>query len=214
MLNDTIHHLALPETLALSVRRAQQFTTEIVTAASGFEIRNARRAMARRHYVLESGPIALSEGQKLSAFFDARHGRQYGFLLRDWMDAHTGLDAPMPDDETLLPLSGADNCFALIKTYRAQSGDVQRRIFKPRRDGFQLSANGRVLKMDIDYRLDEVRGCVTLSDNSDNADSLSAGFYFDTPVRFDSDRLEIERLEGDMVRVRSVPIIELMLADA
>ncbi len=214
MLNDTLHHVRLAETLALSVRRAQQFTTEIVTAASGFEIRNARRAMARRHYILESGPIALSEGQKLSAFFNTRRGRQFGFLLRDWMDEHSGNDAAINNDAPLLPIADAVNSFALIKTYASETGDIQRRIFKPRRDGFKLSAHGRALQIDKDFTLDTVRGRVTMTENNYHAADLSAGFYFDTPVRFDSDRLEIERLEGDMVRIRAVPIIELMLADA
>ena len=204
------HHVTLPDAVALSVRRAQQFATEIIGNGGGAEIRNARQKFARRHYVLETGVISRAQGQVLSQFFDARRGRQYGFLLRDWMDFHTGHDAPAANDERVRAIDSQPGVFELLKSYSAAGGFEPRRIFKPMTEGFLLTLKDRLLVAGTDYTINPQNGTVTLKRPGVLAADIRVGFYHHIPVRFDSDRLEMERLEGDMVRMQPMPLVELV----
>ena len=61
----------------------------------------------------------------------------------------------------------------------------------------------------VDFALDPVTGRVTLEAAPAEGAVVTAGFLFDTPVRFDSDRLDIT-LEGfDAGRLVAAPLIEI-----
>ena len=128
-----VENILLPENLAQSVRLVHEFATDIVTAGSGFEQRNARYTSSRRHYVLDTGPRPLTEIHALVSFFEARRGRHQSFLLHDFMDCHSGYgDRPTAGDQMLenLDVHPTRPEFALVKRYGAD-GPV-RRILHPR----------------------------------------------------------------------------------
>ena len=59
------------------------------------------------------------------------------------------------------------------------------------------------------FAVDATTGVVTLEDAAPVGSAVTAGFEFDTPVRFDADRIEVT-LEGfDAGRVVAVPLIEV-----
>lgn len=200
----------LPDDMAMSVQLVHEFTTDIVESASGFEHRNARHTAPRRRYLLDTGPRPISDIQKLMAFFTARRGRHGGFLLRDFLDFHSGNGArPTQGDQKLEYVDEAahGDKFALIKDYGDSS--LRRRICKPQQEGFMLAAAGRLLQPNIDYRLDQENGLVTMLQSNINQHDLTAGFYFHVPVRFDADRLEVQRYDGEMAQISPVPLVEI-----
>lgn len=210
----TIDPISLPEKLAVSIRLAHEFATDIATAGSGFEHRNARYGASRRHYVLDTGPRPVSEIQELLVFFEARRGRHQGFLLRDFMDFHSGFgDTPQADDQKLqVPnaLAG-QGILRLVKRY-GDNGPV-RRIFKPQREGFMLAEAGRALREGRDFVLHTDSGYVQLLAHNSHVPSLTAGFYFSVPVRFDADRVEVTRLDGNMAQIAPLPLVELKIPE-
>ena len=80
----------------------------------------------------------------------------------------------------------------------------------PRKEGFLLAVDGRRLSQD-GFTLDEYNAQVRMAKAVPRDAVVTAGFYFDVPVRFDVDRLELERVAKDMVRLAPVPIIEINL---
>ncbi|MEL6285320.1 MAG: DUF2460 domain-containing protein, partial [Pseudomonadota bacterium] len=91
----------------------------------------------------------------------------------------------------------------LTKAY----GDINRPILKPVEGTVRLAIDG----VEIDaFTTDPTVGTVTFDTPPSVGAQLSAGFRFDCPVRFDSDRIDAS-LEGfGAGRIVSVSIIELI----
>lgn len=199
--------VTLPDGLTHLVRRETRFRTDIVTTASGHENRNAAWLNARRHYVMEAGAVSLTLARQLEAFYIARRGRHRGFYLADWLHPHSGDGAtPTAEDIALVPRDKKRRDYGLSIAGRGP-------IF-PLADGFVLARNGKLLRAETDYRLDIDKAQIRLKMAAKPSDMITAGFYFLTAVRFDADRLDIERVSDTMARIGAVPLIEINGAEA
>ena len=65
----------------------------------------------------------------------------------------------------------------------------------------------------VDWSCDPVTGLVTFEAGAVPADgaSVTAGFAFDVPVRFDIDRLEINLTGFDAGDIPTIPLVEIRL---
>ncbi len=152
--------------------------------------------------------------RRLSVFFEARAGRRYGFLYRDWLDDHTGTGLPSPYDEELQPADPARHLFPLWKTYQSSADEaapapMRRRIFTPQAATLQVMRGDRLLQSQIDYQLQPRSGIIRLTEALAPDETLTAGFYFYVPVRFDVDRLNVDMVGSDLAQVTALPLIEL-----
>lgn len=205
------HDVEMPDTAAVSVRRVTHFKTDIVETGSGFEYRNALHGRARHSYVLESGPRAPAELRPLVQFFEARQGRQYGFLLRDWLQPHSGAgDAPTDADQGVTPLDASGRLFGLHLASK-DGGVSVRPIFKPVAESVLLACNGRRLQPQEDFVLNAADGTVRLTRPLADGDALTAGFFFYVPVRFDADRMELMRRAGGLAELAPLTVVEIPL---
>lgn len=80
------HEVQFPMPLALGAVGGPQWRTDVVTLASGQEVRNAPWATGRRHWEVGSAIADLAQLQTLVAFFEARAGQRHGFRFRDPVD--------------------------------------------------------------------------------------------------------------------------------
>src|ERR1041384_2319997 len=80
------HEVTLPARLAFGSTGGVERRTEVVTLASGFERRSSPWAMGRRRYLIGANLRSLADMAELTAFFEARRGRLYGFRFRDFAD--------------------------------------------------------------------------------------------------------------------------------
>jgi uncharacterized protein (TIGR02217 family) len=85
---------------------------------------------------------------------------------------------------------------------------VERPITKPVKGSVRLAVNG-IAVSDTDFSVDATTGAVTLARAPGKGTVVSAGFLFDTPVRFDADRLEMTLESFDAGRMAAVPRIEV-----
>ena len=109
---------------------------------------------------------------------------------------------PSATDQVIATGNGAQTQFQLMKMYGAYS----RRILKPVAGSVLVAVNG----VAIPFSVDETNGEVTLDSAPEPGAVVSAGFRFDCPVRFDTDRLDIT-LEGfGAGKALRVPLIELV----
>ncbi len=89
-------------TLRSAARAGRERRTEIVTAGSGREERNARWAHSRRRYDAGYGVKTFEALSSVVAFFEERRGRLHGFRWRDRLDHSSAVvgrgDAARPGD--------------------------------------------------------------------------------------------------------------------
>lgn len=80
------HEIRFPTTVARGARGGPERLTQVVTLASGREVRNSRWAHSRRRYDAGFGVTTFDELAEVLAFFEERRGRLYGFRWRDQLD--------------------------------------------------------------------------------------------------------------------------------
>ena len=200
----------LPARLAFGSTGGVERRTDIVALASGHERRSAPWANGRRRYLIGAGVRSLDEAAELVAFFEARRGRLNGFRFKDFVDFKSCAPSatPGPLDQTIGTGDGATVQFQLAKLYGAGETAYSRTIAKPV-DGTVRAAVAGVELSPSGFSADATTGLVTLTAAPAAGQAVTAGFEFDVPVRFDSDRIDVT-LEGfEAGRLVAVPLIEV-----
>ena len=95
--------------------------------------------------------------------------------------------------------------FQLTKSYLSGEAAYERPIFKPVADSHLAAIDG----VSATSTLDAATGLLSFAIAPLPGARVTAGFVFDTPVRFDSDRLEIDLAGFDAGSAPSIPIIEI-----
>lgn len=198
----------LPLPLTRGAGGGPERRTEIVTLGSGREQRNAVWAHGRRRYNIGGAIATLDELNAVIAFFDARRGRLQGFRYHDAADGKSCAPSatPAPLDQPLGVGDGARVAFPLQRAY----GDYLRPILKPVAGSVRVALDGVEL-MPAAFAVDTTTGLVTLAAAPATGKPVSAGFLFDTPVRFDADRLDATLEAPGAARTLSIPLIEIVL---
>lgn len=198
------HEVRLPARLAFGSTGGVERRTEITTLGSGFERRSTPWAEGRRRYLIGAGLRSLDDMAALTAFFEARRGRLYGFRFRDFADFKSCAPGEMvaATDQRIGTGDGARRTYRLSKAY----GDHARRIGKPVEGSVRLAVNGVETTA---FVLDHLTGDVTLATPPAPGAGVTAGFVFDTPVRFDADRIEVTLESFGAGRMMAMPLIEV-----
>lgn len=204
------HEVRLPARLAFGSTGGVERRTEIVTLGSGFERRSTPWAQGRRRYLIGANLRSLDDMAVLTSFFEARRGRLYGFRFRDFADCKSCApgSAIGPLDQTLGEGDGTRTEFQLVKRYGEDEDPLERRIAKPVAGTVRIAIDG----VDLDsgaFAVDAATGLVTLDAPASAGAAVTAGFEFDTPVRFDADRIEVTLESFDAGRMAAVPLIEV-----
>lgn len=206
----SFHEVRLPARLAFGSTGGVERRTEIVTLGSGFERRPTPWAQGRRRYLIGANLRSLDDMATLTAFFEARRGRLYAFRFRDFADCKSSApgEGIGPLDQILGEGDGARTGFPLLKRYGGDEGALDRRIAKPVDGTVRLAVDGDELGAEA-FVVDAPTGVVTLAAPPGVGAVVTAGFEFDTPVRFDADRIEVTLESFDAGRMAAVPLIEV-----
>lgn len=203
----SFHPIRFPLDIALGAWGGPERATDIVTLASGREERNSRWARSRRKYNAGYGVKSRADMQAVLAFFEERRGRFHAFLWRDGLDYSSGGMVPAAGDQVLGAGDGVKTAFQLVKKYGADFDPYLRPITKPAASSVVLAVGGVAT---TSFDVDELTGLVTLDDAPAAGAVVTAGFVFDVPVRFDTDRLDIELTSFDAAEAPSIPLIEVL----
>lgn len=198
------HEVRLPARLAFGSTGGVERRTEITTLGSGFERRSTPWAEGRRRYLIGAGLRSLDDMAALTAFFEARRGRLYGFRFRDFADFKSCApgEAVAATDQGIGTGDGARRSFDLCKAY----GDHARRIRKPVEGSVRVAVSGVETTA---FVLDHLTGTLTLATPPGAGAAVTAGFVFDVPVRFDADRIEVTLESFGAGRMVAMPLIEV-----
>lgn len=208
----SFHEVRLPARLAFGSTGGVERRTEIVTLGSGFERRSTPWAQGRRRYLIGANLRSLDDMAALTSFFEARRGRLYGFRFRDFADFKSCAPGASMNatDQVLGQGDGARTGFMLLKRYGADQVAPERRIAKPV-EGTVRVAVGGIEQPEGTFAVDHTTGTVTLEEAPGAGVAVTAGFEFDTPVRFDTDRIEVTLESFEAGRMAAAPLIEVRI---
>ena len=209
----SFHEIRFPANLSFGSSGGPERLTEIVTLANGFEERNTPWADSRRRYDAGIGMRSLADVETLIAFFEARRGQLHGFRWKDWTDfrSSTGGAVPGFDDQIIGTGDSAETQFQLTKTYVSGGESYVRDIQKPVVGSLRVALNGVEVVEGTDFSVDPATGVVTFSVAPAGGVTVSAGFEFDVPVRFDTDGLQISVASFNAGEVPNVPVVEVRI---
>ncbi|MBO9709146.1 MAG: DUF2460 domain-containing protein [Caulobacter sp.] len=204
------HEARLPARLAFGCTGGVERRTEVTTLASGFERRSSPWATGRRRYLIATAARPLDDAAELVAFFEARRGRLHGFRFRDPADCRSCAPSATPGalDQAIGTGDGARRVFQLAKAYGSGEGAVVRTIAKPVAGTVKVAVAGVVLGPAA-FAVDPATGLVTLALPPAAGAAVTAGFEFDTPVRFDSDRIDVTMESFNAARIGALGLVEV-----
>ena len=207
----SFHEIQFPTAIAFHSSGGPERKTEIVTLGSGYEERNAVWAGSRRRYDVGYGVKTLDDLAAVIAFFEARMGRLTGFRFKDFTDCKSCAPSALvaPTDQPLGLGDGTTAVFQLAKLYPSGPASWTRAIKKPVVGTVRVAVNGA--EVVSGWSVDSTSGLVSFAAPPAAGATLSAGFEFDTPVRFDSDTLSINLANFAAGDIASIPLVEVLL---
>ncbi|MEN5297345.1 DUF2460 domain-containing protein [Brucella sp. TWI559] len=206
---EAFHDVRFPLSVSFGATGGPEWRNEIVTLTSGMEKRNARWAHSRRHFDAGTGLRSLDDLKTVLAFFEARRGSLHTFRFRDPLDfsSATGSAAPSHLDQVIGTGDGATTRFQLVKHYETYDRPIRR----PVAGSVVVGVDGIRLTETEAFTLEPATGIVAFTSGyvPSSGQRVSAGFLFDVPVRFDTDRLSASIASFQAGEIPSIPIIEV-----
>jgi uncharacterized protein (TIGR02217 family) len=209
----SFHEVQFPPKLSLGVKGGPERRTDIVVLGSGFEERNSRWADSKRSYNVGYAITDHDSLYEVIEFYEERRGRLHGFRWKDWNDYKScpPKQTPTNADQNIGTGTGALATFQLKKTYGSVYNPYTRDIKKPVSGTVLVAVNGVAKTLTTHYTLDTATGIITFTMGNlpANGHAVTAGFEFDVPVRFDTDKLELNLdsiLHGS---IPDIPVVEI-----
>lgn len=206
------HDVVFPIAIAFGATGGPERANEIVGLRSGREVRNQRRAHARRRYDAGTGIRSITDVEEITAFFEARRGSLHAFRFRDpfdWKSCTLTLD-PSALDQTIGIGDGSTANFQLTKTYGNSPDGYARPIARPVADTVKVSVAGSELVAGAGFTVNSQTGIVSLTTPPASGDVITAGYEFDVPVRFDTDHLAVSMSGFKAGQIPAIPLIEVL----
>ena len=205
------HDIRFPADLSFGAVGGPERRTDIVELTSGFEERNTPWAQSRRRYDAGLGLRSLDDLEALIAFFEARRGQLYGFRWKDWADFKSCAPSKTPreNDQVIATGDGETRVFQLIKTYRSGDASYARPIKKPVPGTVVTAVQSVERREGVHFEVDTETGLVTFDEPPLQGAAITAGFEFDVPVRFDTDRINVSVSSFRAGPAPDVPVVEV-----
>jgi uncharacterized protein (TIGR02217 family) len=203
----SFHDVRFPTGISQGSSGGPERRTLVSEAVNGREHRNQQWADSRRAYNAGYGLKSRADLYAVLEFFEERRGRLYGFRWHDRVDHSSsgGSGDPTPTDQELGVGDGTRTDFALVKRYGGAFAPYERRITRPVADTVVVAVGGMQTNA---FTLTDL-GTVRLDVPPDAGAAVTAGFLFDVPVRFDTDRLDVVLEHFDAGAIADIPIVEV-----
>lgn len=207
------HEIRFPAKLSFGSVGGPERRTEIVQLTNGFEERNTPWSQSRRRYDAGLSLRSLDDIGELIAFFEARQGQLNGFRWKDWADYKSCAASATVgyEDQVIGTGDGVSRDFALVKTYVSGGSAETRAIAKPVQGTVRVGLQGDELVETVHFTVDCATGIVSFASPPALGAQVTAGYEFDVPVRFDTDRIQVSVASFQAGEVPQVPVVEVRL---
>ncbi|SDQ89076.1 DUF2460 domain-containing protein [Pseudovibrio sp. Tun.PSC04-5.I4] len=187
---------------------------QVSSLLNGMEIRNAIWKGSRRHYDVGTGLRSSADLHSVLGFFEKVGGRLCGFRFRDPMEhkscAFDGV--PSATDAVIGVGDVTTTTFQLVKPVGVGASLWQRKISKPVVGTVSVAVAGMTKTIGSHVLLDPMTGHLEFQEGHIplSEEVVSAGFFYDTPTRFEADHLDINLLHFEAGQVPSIPLVEII----
>lgn len=183
--------VSFPSDVASGAVSGLRRRTNVVSVGAGYEERDQRWADARRVYQAGLGLRSAANLAAVMALYQEARGAAHSFRFKDWADYRSSPDGgPItPVDQVLGTGDGAETMWPLSKAYGTLNPYI-RAITKPVAGSVRVSLDG--VEQVAGWSVDHLTGVVAFAAAPALGVQIAAGFEFDTPVRFESDALDID----------------------
>ena len=209
----SFHEIRFPAAISRGSAGGPERRTQVVALGSGHEERNQQWADSRRRYDAGSGIKDADALHALIAFFEERRGRAHGFRWKDWADFRScaPLSDPSPADQPIGTGNGATAAFQLVKVYGSAHLPWTRTISKPVAGTVRVAVGGIEQAVVTDFTVDVTTGLVAFASPPADGAAITAGFEFDVPVRFDTDRISVDLASLRHGEIPAIPVVEVRM---
>lgn len=211
---NSFHEVRFPLAVSFGATGGPERRNEIVELASGREKRNLRFSRSRRHFDAGTGIRSLGDLYEIVAFFEARRGSLHGFRFRDPFDMKScAPDGQIsPGDQLIGVGDGETASFQLVKRYGEGEDAYLRPITKPVAGSVRVAIDGVEKTSPQDYAVNYETGLLTFQPGATPGEGqdVTAGYEFDVPSRFDSERIAISLSAFNAGQIPSIPIVEII----
>jgi uncharacterized protein (TIGR02217 family) len=209
----SFHEIRFPTDISRGAQGGPERRTDVVVLGSGFEERNSRWANSRRSWNAGYGVKSLDDLHAVIAFFEERRGKLYGFRWKDHADFKScpPQSTVAATDQQLGIGTGAQSTFQVVKRYGATFAPWDRTVAKPVAGTVLVAVDGAAQTPGTHFTVNAATGIVTFLPGHIPAAAavVTAGFEFDVPVRFDTDKLELDLRGFQHGAIPSIPIVEI-----
>jgi uncharacterized protein (TIGR02217 family) len=211
----SFHEIRFPTAISRGATGGPERRTDVVALGSGHEERNSRWADSRRNYNAGYGIKTLDDLHAVIAFFEERRGRLYGFRWKDHADFRSCPPSATPAalDQPIGIGDGETAIFQLVKRYGSVHAPWSRRIAKPVAGTVLVAVDGTPVAVGTAVIANPTTGLITFAPGHIPAEGavITAGFEFDVPARFDTDKLEVSLQGFSHGAIPSIPGVEVRL---
>lgn len=203
--------IEFPKDIALQATVSLERATDVVTLASGREERNSRWANSRRRYNFSSGVKGRADIERITKMFETARGRFFCFRWHDGLDFQSCVlgHEISAQDQYIGIGDGIKTQFQLRKAYGENQDIYYRKISKPKTQSVRVAVNATELATTA-FHVDGNNGMVSFATPLAPNALITAGYLFDVPVRFETDRLDIELSQFNAAVVSQLAVIEVL----
>ena len=201
-----------PDWISFGSSGGPTYRTTVIEVLSGHEQRQKEWAYPRHMYNVGFGARRRGAMSTLVNFYNAASGRLKGFRYKDWVDFQSSSNPTITiaaTDQVLYPFpTDGRTTYQLVKNYIIGSETQVRLITRPVSGTVVAAVNG----VGVGSSVDLATGVLTLTAAPAGGSTVTAGYEFDVPVRFETDILEAayeshDNLDADVkvVEIREGP---------
>lgn len=209
----SFHNIQLSPLISYGFESGPTLSTVVQATASGHEYRIARQSQARHKYRASKSNMTAAQFAELKSFWLARRGALHGFRFKDWTDFSTASDnigAPASTDCVIATGNGLETQYQMTKTYDAGGyNPYGRTISLPLTGTLVVAKDGVTLATNL-YTFSASTGIITFATAPAQSVVITAGCYFDVPVRFASSTDDWLRTAYDAYQLLSSSSIEMI----
>lgn len=195
--------IRFPEDISYGCQGGPTFKTDITQTEAGYENRIIVWDVPLNEYDVSHNVETREDIEKLLAFFRIVRGRGIGFRFKDWTDFSA-------TTQSIGVGNGTNRTFQLRKAYTFGDYTAWRTIKKPVQSTLTIYLNDTRVNPD-DYTCDYTTGVVVFDYNIAAGVVVNATFEFDTPVRFDVDKMPVTADDHQTFSWGSISLVEVRM---
>jgi len=193
------HDVQLPTDIERGAIGGPSFQTTVLEVTSGREQRNVGWEFSRIEFDVAYGIQEEIDYAIVKEFFYARRGMAHTFRFRDWSDY-------VVTAGTIGTGDGTTTAFQCVKYYsEGDPGEYVRTITRPDADTLVVYLNGTPTTA---FTLGDL-GVINFNSAPGGGVAITADFEFDVPVRFDTDKFNLDLELVGIGKIGTLPIIEV-----